>query len=1154
MPRDVVTPTQPWGFAAADSRRNIPRRVSSFRSSFMAEESGEESTGQRRERRASRFLVYVIITVQLLWALAVPIKNVVMIGQPNFRVDSVETEVRAYTLGKAEAGTAMAIPGAQVVQILEALLDLVIGNEVVRDALEASGALDLDTVHELLAPQAFKTVGQYYALLFQMSEFPGGTFTPRPSTFTSHSELADALSVWIRPNDSDTTQDWLLKLSCPPAKAYLNGMHCYQGNSSDVCVDFPQPGEVRRYEERDFSDLRRSSGLANNIGMLYMIEVFHIVVNVLLSAKDWQKTVDLQQSRADQIHQSGFVPLFKTDVRGQVPMVPAASARMFGLRLEDLNSTNLASCLVTELVVMQFYTNAFVLSLVQTALVRHNKYNAHNTTVVPPLTMHDVLAPMLSSNMYITSGARFGTYTQVGRKLFGHYWITSITNMTTRLKLDKKFNGEQALGSPMRMLEFISYYPEYYSVYRHSFHNTTSDPFDEMEFWTIGGAMSGLNTLKNDWWANTMGVHRLSELPREPNDSAFKEDSWWDSEKAYAAWYQALENSTEAPFYLFNPYIDIDRNTVPLDDNPATCCHRAFFKALGKVAFMGLAKMSYLSNYFMFMSQPEGGPYPWFLKTWRDPTLYGENLAGKRTPFAYSITTETRKDDGSNWVILPLLNAMITHFGFNKTLMTILTSYNATFTSQVATEYGLIHFADMGHCQLGFARANISRSLTTSDQIAERLYPLVALFLHDLLEAIPALFDRMDREVTKQGVPSARIRRELILGSPSTPFGAGPIGSPILWQPTPLTAGLLKFWPAIPPPPKLIDEYRASLRCYWTLELRYLNTSTRCWVEPNSEQKSRVEYKSELLRTFIFSNWSISLVLNVVAIAIALEFLWRFVDAWRWTRFRCVNVAVALQLHFQGTGVLTFPQIVLMSISTLPLMVAYHLPADAIFMPQGREGDVSKQLKDVIVTLAASWFQRLGFEIANHCYQLHEVCYWYNAYRVRVVSVVFIYIVRSITPDKATDTQFQTWKLISTCVLAMVLGVLCAAVPLRAERTGTVVVPTEKCLFRMNSVVVQSIQKSGLPLNKYGLVGFSHRGWSLAGLIIEGWRVHYDPDAQTYCVFKDHAQVPLRTDHEGRIKCIMRAPPPPRRSHSLVVHLPVVTSEAHSAAHESENT
>ncbi|KAF1326377.1 hypothetical protein FI667_g8565, partial [Globisporangium splendens] len=1080
-----------------------------------------------------RHLAIVIVVAQAIWAIAVPIKNVAVISNPTFRVDSVETETHAHwdpQYHGVNSSASFVIPGDAIVPTLEQVLDIVIGQREIRSNFETIGSFDLDTAYQLLVPTDFHVVSKYYTMLFQATEFPGGVMTPRTRYFGNDVGAIpdDALGVWVQPKNASGQggSDWLLQLSCSQENAKLQGTCCFQGNTTHVCYDFPKKDDdPRRYEAADLHEMMRGSttnpptaGFANNIGQLHLINIFHETMTALFNTKSWKKTLEIMQYVAsdDEALANAFPSVLNKD--DGHPIILESNADNFELRVDMLKTRNIESCLLSETLSSRFYTRAFVLELIQSKLLEYEQY-----------------APR----------ARYEPVSDAGTKRIGGMTLASVTTASMQLKLDKKLNGEQVYGSSLRMLEYMAYYPEYYSYLQHDVHASTQAhaAYDSFTFSILGSATSGLNTFKDDWWGNTMGVFRLCELPKSTGM-----DPWWDDELQIAAWFQRLEASINASFYIFDRHLDIQPANLVLNDDLKTCCHRAFFKALTKLAFLSLLGVSQLPTYLVFMSNINGGARPWFLTTMLRYALTGETIAGTRYEFSYSRDSASRRDDGSAWVAVPLLHAMLRNFGATKSLGMIVKEFNQTFPTLVATEYGQVHFTDQAHCKLGFLTQNVSEETNTIQKVMDKIYPSVVGSVRDILDAIPELHERMTREVAeKHGITIADLRNEMFTGSPSGPINAPAIGSPVFWTPTAFTAGMLKMWPGATPPPRTIETFRNVTACYRTLEMRYLNQSVRCWVEPGDIRVSRVEHSANLVRNIIFSNWSISLALNAIAIFITAEFISRLWYAWRITRFQDINVWVALQLNFQGLGVLSFLQIVLLAVSTIPLLLGFRLPVDNVFIVDSPMQHWPKAIKDIFVTLSVSWFNHLGYEIVNHFIFLRQVSIWFSHFRMRALSMSLILILRIATPDKMQEAEYELLKLILAILIAVLLGALSALMPLHRQRhqqhsqrgnsihcLGCSVAPSGSRNSKRDNIVVACLQKHGMPLNKHGLLGFSYRqhGWALVGLLVEGWelterakRPQQKPSAtgerSQYVICKGMCRIPVPTDDSGHIKCIL---------------------------------
>lgn len=596
-----------------------------------------------------RYIALSIIILQGIWAIAVPIKNVVMMTNPEFRADSTTTESSAYAYSPTENATVV-IPGSDIVPLLQSVLAIALGQRLVRDNFESAGSFDLDTSYQLLAPEDYHVMSRYYVMLFQASEFPGTVMTPRAQYFdvTDHAKLPlDAFGVWIRPTDV-TKSDWYLSVSCAAENAIVDGMRCFQGDTSHVCYDFPLPGDVRRHEDVKLDDLRDNSGLANNIGQLYLIEVFHKAMSALFSTKNWRKALDVMQytANADAALVSAFASVYSSDGR---PLILERFAEEFGVPVARRNTTNVDSCTLTELLTSRFYVTPFVLELIQAKLIELDVYDVRDALVQSPNQTEVIVAATLNHDLYLTSGARYKVLSDAGSRRFAGVTLASVSTATARLKLDTKFNGEHVFGSSVRMLMYMAYYPGFYSYMRHTVRRlppSASSPngveYDEFQYPILGGAGSGLNTFKDNWWGNTMGVYRLRELPYEPG-STRRIDTWWDDEEKFASWFASLERTPQAPFRLFDKYIDVVAPSIVTNDNLVTACHRAFFKTLTKIAFLSLLSYSQLPSYAVFMSNINGGAPTWYRTTMLRSELYGEMIGGDRFEFSFSEDASVRE-------------------------------------------------------------------------------------------------------------------------------------------------------------------------------------------------------------------------------------------------------------------------------------------------------------------------------------------------------------------------------------------------------------------------------------------------------------------------------------------------------------------------------
>ncbi|KAF0684708.1 hypothetical protein As57867_023259, partial [Aphanomyces stellatus] len=124
-----------------------------------------------------RRCVVVFVVLQVIWALVIPIKNVAIISFPSFRNDELSTFTEPYTGFNASVN--VTYTGPQVQALLQKVLTISLDNPQVRAIFEHASDFAIDQLGQVLSPEDHATFAQYYSLVIQTSEFPGGVFTPR---------------------------------------------------------------------------------------------------------------------------------------------------------------------------------------------------------------------------------------------------------------------------------------------------------------------------------------------------------------------------------------------------------------------------------------------------------------------------------------------------------------------------------------------------------------------------------------------------------------------------------------------------------------------------------------------------------------------------------------------------------------------------------------------------------------------------------------------------------------------------------------------------------------------------------------------------------------------------------------------------------------
>lgn len=1108
----TVPPRRPSEVREDAARRTMQAWIDEKAAAAAAAATAPGATpAPRRKRTWSQTFAIAIVVVQALWAIAVPLKNVATVFYPTTRPDSARTTVLPYTYARTHE---QVVAGKDVVPLLESVLEITLGNYAVRKELEASGSFDIDRIYSLLSLEDFAVVSQYYALVLQSSEFPGGTFTPR--AFMPAAPDAKLSLVLRRSGASAAISDdqlLTLDIACSQELAFLQAVRCTGADGYPCPGDYAQENETRTFTDVDLRTLVNvnASGLANNVGLLFVVDYFQQAMSALFASKDWTATLEALQfvQAPDEALGGSTMSAFYLNQ----PLLNEQDAFLVAVQAAAMETTQLDSCFASELIVGQFYTRTFVLDLIQRALVANAQYDAAATPIHVPTTTAAVLAPVFAFDLRITSGAQFSPIATTTTRFLSHIEVAHELAATSRVKLDHTFNAAtQVAGSSMRMLQYLAFFPELTSVFASTTLVRDASEHDVQTYKLLGATRSGINTFKEpSTGANAWMVFPLAEL----SDSERPSDAWWDDERAYAAWFATLEATlATAPFRVFDAHLRVTSETrvSPVDDRSATRCHRALFKVLAKVAYVALTTASKPTSYLMFMSEVALDHRTWLLTRAFTEELAGENFFGGRVAFAYRNGPFTRKDDGSAWVLVPLLHAMLEHFGAATTLALVAEELEQSLAHFVKVTDGDLQFPDAAYCHVdGRDAALVVDASDSIDDVVAKLAPGLEASVADLLALIPAMFAQMQAAMAAQHVADVSLSRDQVLGTPVVTASTEGVGAPTDWRPTALTAGLLKLWPSKTPLDVTVQQLRDATQCYRMLELRYLNVTTRCFAEPKSVLLRRRVVASEGMRTFFLNNWTMAVMLNTLASVIVLKYLEKLLRAWRVTKFECLDVEAALQLNLQGMGVLNISQSLLLLAATLPSLLGFHIAESATFLPFYSDEQLAKPLADLCVTLSMSWFVKVGFEFCNNRIRARRPADWVHTFRVRLCVLALLFVLRLAAPERAHDGPYLTTKLVVTCVVALLLGACSTAVVFLPERRGKVASGDHKA---SHDAVLAALVKQNLPLSRYGVLGRTSKGWSKAGLIVAGWKV-----AQT-----DHGDHVLLRKGAGEILL----PPEPR--------------------------
>ncbi|KAJ0403856.1 hypothetical protein P43SY_004829 [Pythium insidiosum] len=1053
-------------------------------------------------------LALLVVALQALWAVIVPLKNIASVVYPTVRPDGSRMQTLPYLWSDPDVGASFAVDeplvvrGSDVVPLLKDVLDVVLSSDHVRYELTERGAFEIEAVLKLLDLDGFAVVSRYYALVHQSAEFPAGRLTPR--AFTAP-DARDRLMVLLRDTSdaaASSPRDIAIDLQCSESHAWLEGTTCV-GPDGLPCSE-RDPEETRTYADVRLAAAAAASGLENSVALLSIVDFFHTAVSAVLATQDWAAALeDLGFNQTTAAALDGGLACALQD---GAPYLLDRDAFLVGILPAQMDTAQLDSCVAAELVVAQFYVRALVLQLLQDALTAHALFNAATPRVVVPSNLDAILAPVFRFNLSVSSGARVGKRTRKTTTLLQHLHVATATSVAAQFKFDRR--PTTPAGSSLRLLQQMAAYPDIVSrVTAETVDAGGGSAYDRQTLRLLGWVGSDVPAFKDSFTASSLAMLPLRELA--PGAARQQALAVWDAEQQFAAWFRDLEATAAAPFKLLSKHLRVlsAARVAPTDDNAATRCQRALFKVLGKVALLALLEVSLPASYLLFMGETANGARSWLVNQIYREELVGETFSGDRVAFAYRSGASVRKDDGSAWVVVPLLQAMVSALGKDDALTAILLELDRSLALFLKEMNGNVNLPDAMQCKLSGVDANAVIAGDSLEEIVAKIQPGLQAALLDLVEQLPAIASAFRTAMTNKGLDWPTLSEEQLLGNAAITNSTEGRGPPGDWAFTVFTAGLAKFWPPKTPTPEAIERFRNATVCYDVLDTRRLVPGVRCFVEPQSVVVVRTEFRSERLREFFLGVWSSSIMLNTMAGMVVFKYLRKLVKAWQVTRFECLDLEVALQLNLQGLGVLSFAQSLLLLVASLPLLLSLHVSHDPMFLPFFGREKRSKPLGDVLVALAMTWFVKLGFDVCNAWISPKRPVDWLHLFRVRWLAIALVLVLRLVTPERAGDDAYVMWRLVLTCLVSLGLGAACTVIVFLPERPGKVVDADQK---ENHDAVVAALVKQNLPLNRYGVLGRTSKGWSKTGLIVEGWRLGRAADG-TEVLRKDGGEIPLPT-------------------------------------------
>ncbi|RHY74928.1 hypothetical protein DYB38_013454 [Aphanomyces astaci] len=494
-----------------------------------------------------RRCILACLTLQVLWTLAIPIKNVLIIPYPQFRSDDLSTSKQPYE-GYDPDGN-LTFSGDQVHALLLDVLAISFRNAQVRAIFQQKEDFAIDKLGQVLSPIDHKTMAQYYTLVFQSSEFPGGVFTEREDRVVSA--------------QADGTKQ-VYTIGCRGDQTLMGGTTCIDANGLPCDDSAWGDTQTRTLKDVDFTPLLNGTGWQNNIGLLGLVEYFHYYMRLVFAKQNWAAVV------ASKNLDMGYI---QVDDEGNVVEVPV----IFNLATQSsraiaLNSSKIWNCLATEALLGEAYLANYTLGLIQSVLIEQNLYNA-TTLVTKSQIVTERALVVLRGSIRITSGAGYaGSRDTI--KLLGNTIMTHTSVSSINLKRDRPMTGSQLMGSSMRNIMYMGYYPNsYYSVLK-IFPNGSDFVFQSR---ALGGMFSGYNGFKFDFVHNTMTNFKLAERSVAAG-SGYAYD-WFAQERDIAAWYSKYES------HRGNNLIDkAALRFGSLDPSIEIACFQAVFKRIAQAS------------------------------------------------------------------------------------------------------------------------------------------------------------------------------------------------------------------------------------------------------------------------------------------------------------------------------------------------------------------------------------------------------------------------------------------------------------------------------------------------------------------------------------------------------------------------------------------
>ncbi|DAZ95616.1 TPA: hypothetical protein N0F65_000099 [Lagenidium giganteum] len=207
-----------------------------------------------------RALAMCIVLGQALWALAIPIKNVVVMSYPSFMDDIEETITNVMYPGFNHSMPTHS--GPQVLQLAQEVLELSVGDSTIHRRFEEEGDFIIDDLESACTQTSTRRLD---ILRRRKRWLPSTRHARRRSSSRTRAPTK------IRPT---------ITLTCSSDKAVLQGMLCTDGVTNgpygDSSFDNGQPKNLTTLKPINLAHVvGDQAGWQNSVGLITFIDFFH---------------------------------------------------------------------------------------------------------------------------------------------------------------------------------------------------------------------------------------------------------------------------------------------------------------------------------------------------------------------------------------------------------------------------------------------------------------------------------------------------------------------------------------------------------------------------------------------------------------------------------------------------------------------------------------------------------------------------------------------------------------------------------------------------------------------------------------------------------------------------------------------------------------